>query len=316
MRRFPARPAAPGRAARQRSKANKDGPAVRCAPGPLSLKGAARAGHQRHTYPLRSGQKPAWPGARGGRSPETVPIQSGSLELFIAISVACCDIWPAPLAAAPRLHLEIRAALRKIASFQSPGAGLVVKPARRAPPCCGWPASWSISPSRGRKNSRVTRLCARTWLEFRAAALKSRPAGDPADKGSPRIQTVAFCRTLDWDSPLGPRLTIAPTPAGLIGITGESPPARLLHARVGRAPRPPGSSRRPGGKRPASRPLGGSPPKRRSQVRTLSHKVIFLGQGTPARRGAVRRRTGKDPPARLLLPGGLTQERKRLHFLH
>ena len=52
-----------------------------------------------------------------------------------------------------------------------------------------------------------------------------------------------------------------------------------------------------------------APPKRRSQVRTLSHKVIFLGQGTPARRGAVRRRTGKDPPARLLLPGGLTQER-------
>src|ERR1022692_622024 len=31
--------------------------------------------------------------------------------------------------------------------------------------------------------------------------------------------------------PYGPRLTIAPTPAGLVGITGESPPARLLHAR-------------------------------------------------------------------------------------
>ena len=60
-----------------------------------------------------------------------------------------------------------------------------------------------------------------------------------------------------------------------------------------------------------------APQKRRSEVRTMSHKVIFLGQGTtPARRGAARRRTGKDPPARLLLPGGLTQERKRLHFLH
>ena len=33
-------------------------------------------------------------GARGGRSPETVPIQSVSLELFIAISVACGDICP------------------------------------------------------------------------------------------------------------------------------------------------------------------------------------------------------------------------------
>src|ERR1039457_2416030 len=52
-----------------------------------------------------------------------------------------------------------------------------------------------------------------------------------------------------------------------------------------------------------------APQKRRSEVRTMSHKVIFLGQGTtPARRGAARRRTGKDPPARLLLPGGLTQE--------
>src|ERR1017187_10039106 len=183
MRKFEGPLTGPARAARQRSKANKDGPAVRCAPGPLSLKGAARAGHQRHTYPLRSGQKPAWPGARGGRSPETVPIQSVSLELFIAISVACGDIWPGPLAAAARLHLEIRAALRKIASFQSPGAGLVVKPARRAPPCCGWPASWSISPSRGRKNSRVTRLCARTWLEFRAAALKSPSRGRPGRQG-------------------------------------------------------------------------------------------------------------------------------------
>src|ERR1022692_1369591 len=52
-----------------------------------------------------------------------------------------------------------------------------------------------------------------------------------------------------------------------------------------------------------------APQKRRSEVRTMSHKVIFWGQGTtPARRGAARRRTGKDPPARLLLPGGLTQE--------
>src|ERR1022692_4241116 len=52
-----------------------------------------------------------------------------------------------------------------------------------------------------------------------------------------------------------------------------------------------------------------APQKRRSEVRTMSHKVIFLGQGTtPARRGAARRRTGKAPPARLLLPGGLTQE--------
>src|ERR1022692_111117 len=76
----------------------------------------------------------------------------------------------------------------------------------------------------------------------------------------------------------------------------------------GRAPRPPGSSRRPGGKRPASRPLGG-PPKTSLPSEDPVHKVIFLGQGTPARRGAVRRRTGKDPPARLLLPGGLTQER-------
>src|ERR1022692_3571892 len=55
-----------------------------------------------------------------------------------------------------------------------------------------------------------------------------------------------------------------------------------------------------------------APQKRRSEVRTMSHKVIFLGQGTtPARRGAARRRTGKDPPARLLLPGGLTQEAPR-----
>src|ERR1017187_7755901 len=55
-----------------------------------------------------------------------------------------------------------------------------------------------------------------------------------------------------------------------------------------------------------------APQKRRSEVRTMSHKVIFLGQGTtPARRGAARRRTGKDPPARLLLPGGLTQEAAR-----
>src|ERR1017187_1372753 len=59
-----------------------------------------------------------------------------------------------------------------------------------------------------------------------------------------------------------------------------------------------------------------APQKRRSEVRTMSHKVIFLGQGTtPARRGAARRRTGKDPPARLLLPGGLTQARKARKIL-
>jgi hypothetical protein len=46
---------------------------VRCAPGPLSLKGAAREGHQRRTYPLRSGYRTGRAGARGVRSPETVP---------------------------------------------------------------------------------------------------------------------------------------------------------------------------------------------------------------------------------------------------
>src|ERR1022692_3772512 len=180
---------------------------------------------------LRS--KTGMAGARGGRSPETVPIQSVSLELFIAISVACGDICPRAAGPAcrrgpPSPRNTCCAAQNRVVPIARRGPGRKTRPAR--PPCCGWPASWSISPSRGRKNSRVTRLCARTWLEFRAAALKSRPAGDPADKGSPRIQTVAFCRTLDWDSPLGPRLTIAPTPAGLVGITGESPPARLLHA--------------------------------------------------------------------------------------
>src|ERR1035441_3656480 len=160
-------------------------------------------------------------------------IQSVSLELFIAISVACGDICPRAAGPAcrrvpPSPRNTCCAAQNRVVPIARRGPGRKTRPAR--PPCCGWPASWSISPSRGRKNSRVTRLCARTWLEFRAAALKSRPAGDPADKGSPRIQTVAFCRTLDWDSPLGPRLTIAPTPAGLVGITGESPPARLLHA--------------------------------------------------------------------------------------
>src|ERR1039457_5930844 len=42
-------------------------------------------------------------GARGGRSPETVPIQSVSLELFIAISVACGDICPRAAGPACRL---------------------------------------------------------------------------------------------------------------------------------------------------------------------------------------------------------------------
>src|ERR1035441_1899153 len=43
----------------------------------------------------------------------------------------------------------------------------------------------------------------RRYLSTRRRARLPPPAGDPADKGSPRIQTVAFCRTLDWDSPLG-----------------------------------------------------------------------------------------------------------------
>src|ERR1017187_7458607 len=58
------------------------------------------------------------------------------------------------------------------------------------------------------------------------------------------------------------------------------------------------------------------PPQRRSQERTMAPQGIFFGQETtPARRGAAGRRTGKDPPARLLLPGGLTQARKARKIL-
>ena len=125
-------------------------------------------------------------GARGGRSPETVPIQSVSLELFIAISVACGDICPRAAGPAcrrgpPSPRNTCCAAQNRVVPIARRGPGRKTRPAR--PPCCGWPASWSISPSRGRKNSRVTRLCARTWLEFRAAALKSPSRGRPGRQG-------------------------------------------------------------------------------------------------------------------------------------
>ena len=125
-------------------------------------------------------------GARGGRSPETVPIQSVSLELFIAISVACGDICPPAAGPAcrrgpPSPRNTCCAAQNRVVPIARRGPGRKTRPAR--PPCCGWPASWSISPSRGRKNSRVTRLCARTWLEFRAAALKSPSRGRPGRQG-------------------------------------------------------------------------------------------------------------------------------------
>ena len=133
---------------------------------------------------LRS--KTGMAGARGGRSPETVPIQSVSLELFIAISVACGDICPRAAGPAcrrgpPSPRNTCCAAQNRVVPIARRGPGRKTRPAR--PPCCGWPASWSISPSRGRKNSRVTRLCARTWLEFRAAALKSPSRGRPGRQG-------------------------------------------------------------------------------------------------------------------------------------
>src|ERR1035438_9959671 len=79
----------------------------------------------------RHGQAPAEAAVR--KQSRFSPFLWSYLLLYVELAEISVHPPPAPLAAAARLHLEIRAALRKIASSQSPGAGLVVKPARRAP---------------------------------------------------------------------------------------------------------------------------------------------------------------------------------------
>src|ERR1035441_5650894 len=243
-------PSPPRRIACRLPKPNNDGPAARVAPSPLSQKAGARAGHQRFTYPLRSGSEPAG-------APVRYPMQQTSSSPSPPRRIACrlpkpnndgpaARFAPSPLsqkAGARAGHQRFTYPLR---SGSEPAGAPVRYPMQQT----------SSSPSPPR---RIACRLPKPNNDGPAARFAPSPLSQKAGARAGHQRFTYPLRSGSQPAGLAPAAPAVPKPSRLRPVFWSYLLLSLALAEKLPPHLPPGCSRRPGGKRPASRPLGGPP---------------------------------------------------------